>query len=139
MNDAEREQYAAEQRERHRMNTVLCPHCRTPGTWTYGGLEPAWLGNGNAKLSEFSDRLHWYGVPELGPDHTPERCIAVLKARVALLEAIDTPYPLTEILGHFIKASDHLLHDHSCDAHGYEVLGGATEAARAMLGKLAAR
>ncbi len=81
--DAERERYAADQRERHRANTVLCPHCGTPGAWTYGGLDPAWLGNGNAKLTEFSsERQHWYGVPEFSQDHTPERCIEALKKKL---------------------------------------------------------
>jgi hypothetical protein len=87
--EADRERYAAEQRERHRKNTVTCPHCGTPGAWTYGGLEPAWLGNSIAKLTEFSsERSHWYGVPEFSHDHTPARCIAVLKARLASAEAV---------------------------------------------------
>jgi hypothetical protein len=80
--DAEREKYAADQRERHRANTVPCPHCGTRGGWSYGGLSPAWLGNGNAKLTEYSsERTHWYGVPEFAQEHTMERCFEVVKAQ----------------------------------------------------------
>jgi hypothetical protein len=83
MNDTEREAYAAAAQARHRASIVHCPHCGTPGAWTYGGHDPAWLGNGNAKLTEFSaERSHWYGVPEFGRNHTPARCIEVLKAEV---------------------------------------------------------
>lgn len=79
--EAEQEQYAEKQRAAHRANTARCPHCGTLGTWSYGGLSPAWLGNGNAKLDEFSaERTHWYGVPESGREHTIERCHEVLKS-----------------------------------------------------------
>jgi hypothetical protein len=70
------DQIAAEHRERERVETVHCPHCGTPGVWTYGGLEPAWLGNGNAKLSEFSETIRWDGTHEMGRDHSPEVCLA---------------------------------------------------------------
>lgn len=84
----DREKLAAEHRERERKETGYCPHCGTPGVWTYGGVELAWLGNGNAKLSEFSTTLRWDGTHEYSHDHTPERCIVVLKARVEKLGSV---------------------------------------------------
>lgn len=42
-------------------------------------------------------------------------------------------YSLPSVLEHLVRAVDHLLHDHSCDGHGYEVVGSARDAAQEIL------
>lgn len=44
----------------------------------------------------------------------------------------DTPYPLADVLTRLADAADHLLKAHDCDAHGYEGVGYARDAARRM-------
>lgn len=36
------------------------------------------------------------------------------------LLAMDTPWSLVEVLSKLVAATNHLLYDHSCDAHGHE-------------------
>ncbi len=46
------------------------------------------------------------------------------------------PWPLVDILRKLADAADHLLTDHDCDAHGWEGVTCARDAARALLAKL---
>ncbi len=48
----------------------------------------------------------------------------------------DTSYPVHEVLRLLADAADHLLKAHDCDAHGWEVVGGARDAAREILKRL---
>jgi len=59
-----------------------------------------------------------------------------LKAERDALLALDTPWPLHEVLSRLVLAADHLADDHACDAHGYEGLYEAVAAARRFLVKL---
>lgn len=84
----------------------------------------------------------WWGVLGILMDvaphaSSPEEAARSAASRLALIEAKDTAYPLTEILRRLADAADHLLGDHSCDAHGYEGLGLARDAARRILAGLA--
>jgi hypothetical protein len=54
-------------------------------------------------------------------------------ARVRALERMDTAWPLRDLLTALVGGVQHLLSDHDCDRHGYEVLGGALAAARILL------
>lgn len=49
------------------------------------------------------------------------------------LLALDQPWSLLDVLGKLVNATDHLLHDHDCDHHGYEAIDAAKEAARRHL------
>ena len=42
-------------------------------------------------------------------------------------------YSLQSTLDHLVKAVDHLLDDHGCDGHGYEITGSARDAAKEIL------
>lgn len=54
-------------------------------------------------------------------------------ARIAAIQALDTPWPLFEVLRRLCDAADHLLRDHDCDVHGYEGIGLARDAGRAIV------
>ncbi len=58
----------------------------------------------------------------------------------ALREALglDTPWPVTDILTKLADAADHLLREHGCDAHGWEGVHAARDAARQRLAALRA-
>jgi len=56
-----------------------------------------------------------------------------LSAFLTRVLALDTPYPLREVLAQLADAAEHLLNAHSCDAHGYEGVALARDAARKML------
>jgi hypothetical protein len=60
-----------------------------------------------------------------------------LRELVRELLADDKPYPLTDVLTQLADAADHLLNDHSCDAHGYEGVGIVRNIAREMVGIVA--
>lgn len=77
----------------------------------------------------------------------PEACVdggwpnirdenARLREALDAVQALDTPYPLREVLEQLADAADHLLGTHSCDAHGYEGVGLARDAARRMVAVL---
>jgi hypothetical protein len=79
---AEKDQYASDERERERQNTVLCPHCDTSGVHTYSGVVGPWSKDDGKRLTEFSERLHWTGTHEMGREHTAERCASVTLERL---------------------------------------------------------
>ncbi len=106
------DQYAAEERERERQGTVHCPHCGTSGVWTYSGVIGPWSTGDGKQLTEFSETLRWTGTHELGQEHTPERCIAALKTRLALLE------PVVNAACLYVEWRKALTID-VADAHGY--------------------
>lgn len=64
---------------------------------------------------------------------TPAQKAARLTKRLELIEAMDTAYPLHEVLQRLADATDHLLGTNSCAAHGYEGIGLARDAARRIL------
>ena len=45
----------------------------------------------------------------------------------------DQPWPLRDIVAKLADAAEHLLHDHSCDAHGHEEIERALKRAREWL------
>lgn len=45
-------------------------------------------------------------------------------------------YPLRDVLAILTNAADHLLNDHSCDTHGWELIGRARDEARGLLERL---
>lgn len=66
------------------------------------------------------------------------------KTRDVLLELVElmglsTPWPLAEVLTKLCDAADHLLKDHDCDAHGWELVGSARDAGRAIVQRLSER
>ena len=60
------------------------------------------------------------------------------RAKLAAVQGLDTPWPLLEVLRRLSDAADHLLRDHDCDAHGYEGVGLARDAAMARIAELEA-
>jgi hypothetical protein len=80
--DADREAYAAAERETERAATVHCPHCGTPGEYTYSGVVGPWSKDDGKQLYEFSEELHWTGRHHMGKEHTPDRCIEALVAKL---------------------------------------------------------
>jgi len=72
------------------------------------------------------------------------RCLGVptaietLRDCAELMEALrmDQPWSLTSVLKRLADAADHLLDAHDCDAHGYEEVGAARDAARDILRRL---
>lgn len=83
------------------------------------------------------------------PANFEEESIAPILSLAALVDhyrdkladvlAMDTPWPLRDVLTKFIESTDHLMNDHGCDAHGYELVCGARDHAkriRAILGVL---
>lgn len=56
-----------------------------------------------------------------------------LRHALATFEAQHTPWPLADFVKRLADGADHLLNDHACDAHGYESLNAARDAARAWL------
>jgi hypothetical protein len=48
----------------------------------------------------------------------------------------DTSWPILDVIEKLTAAVDHLLADHACDQHGYEVVQGARKAAGEWLEKL---
>ncbi len=62
--------------------------------------------------------------------------LASAKAERERIIGLGGPWPLTSILARLADASDHLLTDHDCDAHGWEGVTCARDAARALLAKL---
>jgi hypothetical protein len=71
-------------------------------------------------------------VPER-PLPPPDPKYDELRARLYSIEGNDSPWPLKEVLQRLADAADHLLGEHSCDAHGYEGVGYARDAARRIL------
>ena len=51
----------------------------------------------------------------------------------ALASGNDTAWPLRSVLNVLANAADHLLRDHNCDEHGWEMTSAARDAARALL------
>lgn len=47
--------------------------------------------------------------------------------------ALEQPWTLKDILLKLTDATDHLLMDHGCDAHGYEEVNGAQREAKKLL------
>lgn len=54
----------------------------------------------------------------------------------ALLASSDSPWPLPDVLKKLADAADHLLSDHSCDAHGHEGVAQARDTARVIVEKM---
>ena len=48
-------------------------------------------------------------------------------------------YSLASVLRTLVAAAEHLMHDHNCDAHGWEVTNAAMKAGRAALDALDAQ
>lgn len=63
---------------------------------------------------------------------------AALRERLTRIERFDTPWPLRCVLERLIGAAEHLLRDHDCDAHGWEVVQPACAAAEEIRRALAA-
>jgi hypothetical protein len=57
-------------------------------------------------------------------------------ARLREALRLDQPYPVTSVLTKLADAADHLLNDHSCDSHGYELVGSARDHAREIVAAL---
>jgi hypothetical protein len=53
--------------------------------------------------------------------------------RLTLAEHADRPWPVVRIVERLADAADHLMRDHDCDAHGYESVCAARDAAREWL------
>jgi len=71
--------------------------------------------------------------------YVPASEFEAAQKRIAELETLfgnDTSWPLRDVLRRLADGADHLLKDHSCDAHGYEELGSARDAARSILESL---
>ena len=56
--------------------------------------------------------------------------------RCRYMMASDTPYPLLDVLERLAGAADHLLGEHNCDNHGWEIVGGARDSAREIVRRL---
>lgn len=66
--------------------------------------------------------------------------VVSLRAEVARLRALlreDMPWPLRDVVARLADAADHLLCDHSCDAHGHEGVRICVVHARDWLAELA--
>jgi hypothetical protein len=50
-------------------------------------------------------------------------------------EGLDTPWPLRDVLTKLIDATEHLLDDHDCDAHGHEEYRAAAKAGKGLLAR----
>lgn len=81
-------------------------------------------------------------------DELRARCDAAERAAATAREerdalqsvwAMDTPYPLHDVLRILADAADHLLNDHNCDTHGYETITASRNAAREILRLIRAR
>jgi hypothetical protein len=62
-----------------------------------------------------------------------------IRGRLARLEAafaMDTPYPLLDVLIRLADAADHLHADHNCDADGWETAREAVSSARKIVANL---
>lgn len=46
---------------------------------------------------------------------------------------LDTPWPLRDTVEKLVEATEHLLQDHDCDAHGHEVYSLAAQLGRKWL------
>lgn len=67
-------------------------------------------------------------------DHLHHRArIAAVKAERERILRLDEPWALYRIVERLADAADHLLRDHDCDAHGYEAVNAARDAAREWL------
>lgn len=77
---------------------------------------------------------------ETFPDDTEARrvLLEIVDERTALMQ-LDTSWPLAEVLTKLCDAADHLLHAHDCDAHGWELVGSARDAGRAIVQRLIER
>lgn len=70
-----------------------------------------------------------------------EQVVEALKTRdaevraAALREALltDEAWPLKDIIAKLIEATEHLLIGHNCDAHGWELFGGAARRGKEWL------
>lgn len=83
------------------------------------------------RIKTFLDSVPIFGIPNLWRKARDE------SARVDEVErSIDAalgngqPWPLVDVIRRLGDAAEHLLQDHACDAHGYEELRPAIEAAR---------
>ncbi len=56
--------------------------------------------------------------------------------KLARILRLDTPYPLQEVLTKLVGATHHLLHDHNCDGHGWEVISCALDSATSIAAEL---
>jgi hypothetical protein len=65
--------------------------------------------------------------------------VARERDRLASVFRLSDPWSLVETVQRLAEGAEHLLHDHNCDAQGYEGLTFAVRAARDWLGKLTAR
>ena len=59
--------------------------------------------------------------------------ISELEEQLAAVLAMDKPRPLSAVLKKLLEATDHLLRDHDCDAHGWELIDGAKRAAETLV------
>jgi hypothetical protein len=67
---------------------------------------------------------------------TDKEIASIIAEIVGLAESdagVDTAWPSRDVVAKLCDAVDHLLHDHSCDAHGYEEVGTALRVARRWL------
>lgn len=56
--------------------------------------------------------------------------------RAAVLANGATPYPLLDVLRILADSADHLHNEHNCDAHGWEVIAEARDAAREIIAEM---
>ncbi len=83
---------------------------------------------------------HHQGLCGLAPEDTvrpPEQLTAALQAERERSLHLGEPWSVPDTLAKLADAADHLLKDHDCDAHGYEGVAAARDAARRMAARLA--
>lgn len=87
--------------------------------------QACWLftGWGHAKLGK---EFRWWQAERL----RLEARNVELERRMRIIQGLDTPWPLKDVLSNLIEATAHLLNDHSCDWLGYEKWMAALDAAR---------
>ncbi len=54
-------------------------------------------------------------------------------------EALDTAWPLRDVLARLVDIAEHAAEAHACDRHGYEEDRAAVDAARAILARMDGR
>jgi len=52
-----------------------------------------------------------------------------------LQKLLGVPFPPRDVIKKLVEAAEHLLHDHNCDAHGYEETMQAVAVAKKWLNK----
>lgn len=56
--------------------------------------------------------------------------------KAALASAMDTPWPLRDVVAALVRATDHLLDYHACDTHGHEEFRTAANRGKELLEEL---